>query len=69
MTTRLRDLPIEERIRIVEDLWDSIAAEQEAVQLTPEQSAELNRRLDAYEADGIRGRPASEVIDGLRRKL
>jgi hypothetical protein len=27
MTTKLHELPISERIRLVEDLWDSIAAE------------------------------------------
>jgi putative addiction module component (TIGR02574 family) len=37
--------------------------------LTPEQRAELDRRLDAYEADGDPGRPAEEVIEEIRKKL
>ena len=69
MDTKLRELPVEERLRIVEDLWDSIAADQEALRLTAEQKAELDRRLDAYEADGIRGRLAADVIAEIRRKL
>jgi putative addiction module component (TIGR02574 family) len=69
MITDLRELPIDERIRLVEDLWDSIAADQETLPLTAEQKAELDRRLDAYEFDGNIGRLATEVIADIRRKL
>ena len=69
MTTKLRNLPVEERIRIVEDLWDSIAADQEALRLTAEQKALLDKRLDAYEADGNHGRLAADVVADIRRKL
>jgi putative addiction module component (TIGR02574 family) len=65
----LRKLPLDERIQLVEDLWDSIAADSSALPLTPEQRAELDRRLDAYEADGDPGRPAEEVIEEIRKKL
>jgi len=37
--------------------------------LTAEQRAELDRRLNAYEIDGNRGRLATEVIADIRRKL
>ena len=69
MKSDLRELPLDERIQLVEDLWDSIAADQNAFPLTPEQRAELDRRLDAYEADGDPGRPAEEVIEEIRKKL
>ena len=69
MTAKLRSLPLDERIKLVEDLWDSIAAEQQALPLSPEQRAELDRRLDAFDADGDMGRPASEAIADIRRKL
>ncbi len=65
----LRTLPIVERIQIVEDLWDSIAADQEAMSITDDQRAELDRRLDAYESDGIKGRMADEVIADIRKRL
>lgn len=45
--TKPRELSLDERIKLVEDLWDSIAAEQEVLHLTDEQWAELDRRLDA----------------------
>ena len=69
MIDSLRTLPIVERIRIVEDLWDSIAVDQDTLSLTDEQKTELDQRLDAYEADRIKGRIASEVIVDIRKQL
>lgn len=69
MNYKLKELPIEERIRLVEDLWDSIAADQKAIQLTDTQKEELERRLNAYNVDQNRGRPAAEVITDIRRQL
>jgi len=68
MNAKLLELPVEERIRIVEDLWDSIAADQKSLPLTAEQKAELDQRLDAYEADGNSGRLAADAIADIRRK-
>ena len=69
MSDDLRKLPLEERIRLVEDLWDSIAADQSLLPLTPEQRTELDRRLDAYQADGNPGRLAEDVIADIKKKL
>jgi putative addiction module component (TIGR02574 family) len=69
MNAKLRKLPVNERIRLVEDLWDSIASDQNALPLTPEQRAELDERLDALEADGNPGRPAEDVIAEIRKRL
>lgn len=69
MNTKLSQLPVDERIKLVEELWDSIASDQKATPLTPEQKSELDRRLDAYEADGNRGRLATESIVEIRQKL
>ena len=38
-------LSVEERLTLVEDLWDSIAEESAATNLTDAQRAELDRRL------------------------
>jgi len=62
-------LPIEDRIRLVEDIWDSIAADQSALDLTEAQKAELDKRLDAFEKDGEIGREAPEVIADIRNRL
>lgn len=69
MDTSLKNLPVEERIRVVEDLWDSIAQDQNALPLTDDQIAEIDRRLDAFEIDGDLGRPAKEVIFDIRKRL
>ena len=54
-------LPVPERIRIVEAIWDSIADTPEAVELTDEQKAELDRRLDDLEKDPDSGSTWDEV--------
>jgi putative addiction module component (TIGR02574 family) len=62
-------LSVEERIKLVEDLWDSIAADQKALPLTPEQKSELDHRLDSYETDRNSGQSAADAIADIRRKL
>ena len=69
MNTKLQQLPVQERIRLVEDLWDSIAADEHALPLTDDQQAELDRRLDAYEADPRPGRQATDAVADIRSKL
>ena len=69
MNMKLSKLPVDERIKLVEELWDSIAADQKALPLTDEQKADLDRRLDAYEVDRNLGRLATESILEIRRKL
>jgi putative addiction module component (TIGR02574 family) len=69
MNMHLHDLPLEERLRLVEDLWDSIAAEQEKLPLTPKQRVELDRRLAAYRVDRNRGQDAFIVIERIRDSL
>ena len=69
MADDLRTLSIGERMQLVEDLWDSIAADQAVLPLTDEQRIELDRRLDAYETDNSKGREASEVVTTLKKRL
>lgn len=44
-------LRLEERLSLVEELWDSIAAESESDPLTGPQRVELDRRVADHEAD------------------
>ena len=69
MNEKLRDLPVKERIQIVEDLWDSIASDQKTLPLTRDQKIELDRRLNAYKTDRNNGRLANDVMLDVRRKL
>ena len=47
----ISSLPLEERIHIVQAIWDSIAAEQAYPDLTDAQKQELDRRIDDAEAN------------------
>jgi putative addiction module component (TIGR02574 family) len=60
-------LSVAERIQLVEDIWDSIAAEPEAVALTEEQRQDLDRRLAEQEANPGAGRSWADVKARLRR--
>lgn len=54
-------MPVDERLKLVETTWDSIAELPDAVQLTEAQEMEFDRRLDAYRKDPTAGSPWSEV--------
>lgn len=58
-------LPIEERIELVQSIWESVAAVPEAVQLTPEQRAELDERIRDYRKNPDSGSPWPEVRDRI----
>jgi len=64
----LRRLPVAERLQLVEELWDSIAAEapDDAFPITPEVAAELDRRLAEHRADPDATRPWEEVRAEIR---
>lgn len=55
------ELPVAERIRLVELIWDSIAAVPEAIPISDELKAELDRRLAEFEADPDAGSPWEEI--------
>ena len=65
---KLLSLSVEERIQLVEAIWDSIADRPESLPVTGAQRAELDRRLAAHHKDpgGTRGWP--QVRDELKRK-
>jgi putative addiction module component (TIGR02574 family) len=58
-------LSVSERIQLVEDIWDSIAAEAPAVGLSQAQKAELHRRVAAHRADPSTSIPWEQVRSKL----
>lgn len=54
-------LSVTERIQLVEDIWDSIAADTKALPLTEEQRSELDGRLADAEMNPGAGTPWDEV--------
>jgi putative addiction module component (TIGR02574 family) len=58
-------LPIPERIQLVEDIWNSIAAENPPIELTTEQVEELERRIEHHRLHPEDAIPWEEVRDRL----
>ncbi len=66
----LLKLTLVERLELVEELWDSIAAEceREPLSLTAEQREDLERRLAEADADPAGGAPWEEVLERIRQR-
>lgn len=64
-----RKLSAAERIRIAEELWDSVSEEQAEFPLTNEQRDELDRRLADYENNPDAGSSWEDVRARIERKL
>ena len=62
-------LTVEERLALVEDLWDSIAEENAATSLTNAQRAELDRRLADHRANPNDIVPWEEVKASITARL
>lgn len=56
----IASLTPEERLDLLEELWDSLGVAPEAIPLTEAQRAELDRRLDDLEREGPVGIPWDE---------
>ena len=62
-------LGIEERLTLVEELWDSIAADSSAVPLTEAQRTELDRRIAEHEANPDDVVPWEEIKTSITERL
>lgn len=65
----LLKLSVPERIQLAEDLWDSIAAEPDALPLTDAQRAEIKRRLAGHDRDPESAIPWEEVRARLHQRF
>lgn len=69
MNTAILDfktMPISERIELVEDIWDSIAAEtSNSLNLSDAQRAELHKRFAEHQADPSSGLSWEQVRAAL----
>ncbi len=70
-TTLLADilrLRVTERLRLVGEIWDSIAATPEELPLTDAQREDLARRVESYRQNPGGGSPWPEVKKRLTRR-
>jgi len=67
-TIDIAKLSPEERLELLEQLWDSLSDTPEAVPMTDAQRQELDRRLDDLDREGPVGIPWDEVLDRIRNR-
>jgi putative addiction module component (TIGR02574 family) len=58
----------DERLDLLDRLWESIGRDPRALPLSAAQQAELDRRLDDLEAEGPVGVPWDEVVAQIRAR-
>jgi len=58
----------EERLNLIEELWDSLTAEQANIPLTESQAAEIDRRLADMDQDTTLGIPWESVLARIRQQ-
>lgn len=64
----LLNLSVEERLRLVDDLWESIRENPESLPLTDDQREELDRRLNEHRSDPASAEPLSSVLERIRNR-
>ena len=64
----LSELTTDERLRLLEDVWDSLAPETRDAPLTDAQRTDLDRRLDEVELDDRLGIPWEDVLRRLETR-
>ena len=55
------ELPVQERLQLVEDIWNSIADAPDALELTDEDRSLIDARLKSREQNPTAGAPWAEV--------
>jgi len=71
MNARLEELKhlfLAERVHLVEDLWDSIAAELESTPPSEELKTEMDRRLEEYLKNPSSAVPYVEVLPRMKER-
>jgi putative addiction module component (TIGR02574 family) len=67
-TLEIDELTADERLRLIEDLWESLRQKPQSVPLAKAQREELDRRLDELENDGPSGIAWDEVVRQIKRR-
>ncbi len=64
----IKELSRDERLDLIEELWDSLVAPPTELALTDAQREELDRRLEEMDRDDNLGIPWDEVVSQIRKR-
>jgi putative addiction module component (TIGR02574 family) len=64
----IEDLSPEQRLQLLDQLWESLRARPDQLPLTAAQRDELDRRLDEMDRGQTEGIPWEEVLDRIRNR-
>jgi putative addiction module component (TIGR02574 family) len=62
----IKRLSREERLNLIEELWDSLATSQDQLDLSEAQRKELDLRLDEMDRDSNLGIPWDQMLKQIR---
>ncbi len=62
-------LPVAERVRLMDLIWETLVDKPEALPVSPEQLAEIRRRLEEHHEDPSTAIPWEEFLDQLQRDI
>ncbi|HEY5838699.1 MAG TPA: addiction module protein [Pyrinomonadaceae bacterium] len=69
LTEQAKKLSIPDRILLVEEIWDTIAEENQAFELTDAQKRELDRRLELARTTGGQDRAIGRTWDEIKAEF
>jgi putative addiction module component (TIGR02574 family) len=66
-------LTVEERLELLDEIWESLYETPQAISLTEAQREELDRRIEEFDNEGPAGAPGAgapldEVLDRIRTR-
>jgi len=65
----IEKLDTDQRLELIEELWESLRANLEGIPVPEEQKTELDRRLDRMESDEAPGVPWEPVRERIQGRL
>lgn len=68
ITSEALSLPAADRLEVIEQLWESLAADPTALELTPLQREELDRRIAEMESNPAAAIPWQDVKAESRKQ-
>ena len=63
--SRIVEIPIDERIQLVEDIWDSIAEVPQSVKVPEWHKKELDKRLERFHANPDAASPWKDIKEKI----